>query len=86
MSGAPASTPGPANPATYCPVCGLEWQVRNCKPGKCGTAALAGAPVKWCPVCKLEQGDPVLHVALYGHALYERLAAPAAAPQGKGTP
>lgn len=25
----------PADPETYCPVCGLEWQVRGCTPGKC---------------------------------------------------
>ena len=25
----------PADPASYCPVCGLSWYVRGCKPGEC---------------------------------------------------
>lgn len=37
-SSAPMTTMMPADPSTYCPVCGLAWQVRGCTPGKCNTS------------------------------------------------
>lgn len=50
----------PANPATYCPVCGLAWQVRGCGPGKCGT---------WTPGAIAEQaGVPATPDGQDGHA------------------
>lgn len=36
----------PADPATYCPVCGLFWYVHGCKPGKCRTPRVVVIPAE----------------------------------------